>query len=392
MGLYVADPAKDPLGCFSRQCERDQVNSFVLPVLSLVIRLVGLSVWPGWSTMLVMHQKVTLVGTGGMATVCAMLLDRQGYKVCLLARDAERARELIRVRENRKYLPGFPLSEAIEVTSDAGSAAKGACILVNCIPTQHIRSVWATIGEWVEACTPIASVAKGIEVDTLLRPTEVLLDALNERDKSNRRAVASISGPTIADELAKGLPASVVAASDDAEFAQLLQAVFNCDRFRVYTNSDLIGVELAGATKNVIALAAGILDGLDAGINAKSALLARGLAEIARLGVAMGARSETFFGVAGVGDLATTCFSPTGRNRSCGELLGSGLSLNEALDRSQGVVEGVPSTRSVYALAQRHGVEMPITRALHRVLFDGLNPVDGIQSLMARDPKPESLS
>jgi len=342
--------------------------------------------------MLIMHQKVTLIGTGGMATVCAMLLNRQGCRVCLLARDTGRAEELMKVRENRRYLPGFTFSEDVEITSDAGAAFDGANILVNCIPTQHIRTVWVELIESVETHIPVASVAKGIEIDTLLRPTEVLLDVLGELESVDRRAVATISGPTIADELARGLPASVVAASADTEFAQLLQKVFNCDHFRVYTNSDLIGVELAGATKNVIALAAGILDGLNAGINAKSALLARGLAEIARLGVAMGARSETFFGVAGVGDLATTCFSPTGRNRSCGELLGGGLPLDEALERSLGVVEGVPSTRSVYALAERYGVEMPITRALFRVLFEGLNPVDGIQTLMTRDPKPESLS
>jgi glycerol-3-phosphate dehydrogenase (NAD(P)+) len=185
------------------------------------------------------------------------------------------------------------------------------------------------------------------------------------------------------------LPATVCAASDDAAFARSLQTTFTTHWFRVYTNPDLLGVELAGATKNVIALAAGILDGLQAGNNAKSALLSRGLAEITRLGAAMGASAETFFGIAGVGDLATTCFSPTGRNRTCGEQLGKGRKLEDVLSTMRGVVEGVPTTRAVVALAEKHGVEMPITQAVHAVLFEDLDPIEAISRLMSRDLKSE---
>ncbi|MEM9296666.1 MAG: NAD(P)H-dependent glycerol-3-phosphate dehydrogenase, partial [Planctomycetota bacterium] len=205
------------------------------------------------------------------------------------------------------------------------------------------------------------------------------------------RPLASLSGPTVAEELAKCLPATACAAADDEGFAKLLQEAFTTQWFRVYTNADLLGVELAGATKNCIALAAGMLDGLQAGINAKSALLSRGLAEIARLGAAMGARPETFFGVTGVGDLATTCFSPGGRNRTCGEALGRGRKLDDVLAEIPGVVEGVPTTEAVAALAKKYRVEMPICTAIHRVLFEGLDPLDGIGELMARQPKAESV-
>ena len=203
--------------------------------------------------------------------------------------------------------------------------------------------------------------------------------------------MATVSGPSVADELARCLPATVCAASDDEQFARYLQTTFSTNWFRVYTNTDLLGVELAGATKNVIALAAGILDGLQAGNNAKSALLARGLAEITRLGAAMGARQESFFGVAGVGDLATTCFSPTGRNRTAGELLGKGRKLEEVLESVHGVVEGVPTTRSVVALAERYKVEMPITQAVYQILFEKLDPIEAIAQLMTRDAKPEKI-
>jgi glycerol-3-phosphate dehydrogenase (NAD(P)+) len=253
---------------------------------------------------------------------------------------------------------------------------------------------------------PIASVAKGIETETLLRPTQIIADAITAKGNApktpNRgrgpdhpdrpaRPLAAISGPSVADELARCLPATVCAASDDEAFAALLQKIFTTNWFRVYTNRDLLGVELAGATKNVIALAAGILDGLQAGNNAKSALLSRGLAEITRLGVAMGASAETFFGIAGVGDLATTCFCPEGRNRTCGELLGKGIKLPDAEAQIQGVVEGIATTRSVMQLAEKFRVEMPITAAVNDVLFQGLDPIDGIARLMSRQPKQERV-
>jgi glycerol-3-phosphate dehydrogenase (NAD(P)+) len=232
--------------------------------------------------------------------------------------------------------------------------------------------------------------AKGIEIGTLLRPTQIITDTL-EKAGAPVGPIGAISGPTIAEELARCLPATVIAASEDQAFAEALQQTFTCNWFRVYTLTDLLGVELAGATKNVIALAAGILDGLAAGNNAKSALLARGLAEILRLGTAMGAQHDTFFGIAGVGDLATTCFSPTGRNRSCGEKLGQGQTRQQIIDQSHDVVEGIPTTQAVMQLAAQYHVEMPITAAIYSVLFENLDPITAISQLMNRQLKPEQV-
>ncbi|MCC7204638.1 MAG: NAD(P)-dependent glycerol-3-phosphate dehydrogenase, partial [Phycisphaeraceae bacterium] len=321
-----------------------------------------------------MPQSITIIGDGSMATVCALLLESRGHQVTLWGAFPDHVAEIIQTRQNRRYLPGYRIPESIRLTSDDREALASADLIVSAIPTQFIRSAWQRLAPHAPRGTPIASVAKGIENTTLLRPTQIIADVLLQAGKSDHpdapaRPLAAISGPSVAGELARCLPATVCAASDDEAFARSLQEIFTTHWFRVYTNTDLLGVELAGATKNVIAVAAGILDGLQAGNNAKSALLSRGLAEITRLGSAMGARPETFFGVAGVGDLATTCFSPTGRNRTCGELLGKGRKLQEVLDSIPGVVEGVPTTKAVVALAERYKVDMPITRAVNQVLF-----------------------
>jgi glycerol-3-phosphate dehydrogenase (NAD(P)+) len=200
-----------------------------------------------------------------------------------------------------------------------------------------------------------------------------------------------LSGPTIASELARQLPATLLCASDHEPFAALVQGIFSRPWLRIYTSHDPIGVEIAGAAKNVVALAAGILDGLEMGFNAKSALLARGLAEIVRLGLAMGAKQETFFGIAGVGDLATTCFSPEGRNRTLGEKIGRGMSLPEALAATNGVVEGVETCKSLRALAQKHAIEMPIAAAVHSVLFENHSPAQAVRDLMGRSAKAERI-
>lgn len=341
-----------------------------------------------------MTQRITIIGSGSMATVCALLLDSKAMHVTLWGHNPQNVADLIQTRENKRYLPGFKLPASVRVTADARAALTGAEMVVSAVPTQHIRSVWQSLASHVPQGVPIVSVAKGIENTTLLRPTQIIADVLAQGfDNPDRpaRPLGTLSGPSVADELARCLPATVCAAADDEPTAKLIQQTFSTHWFRVYTNPDLLGVELAGATKNVIALAAGILDGLQAGNNAKSALLSRGLAEIARLGLAMGARQDTFFGVAGVGDLATTCFSPTGRNRTCGEQLGRGRKLEDILKSVPGVVEGVPTTRSVVALAARYRVEMPITQAVHHVLFEGLDPIEAIARLMSREPKPERV-
>jgi glycerol-3-phosphate dehydrogenase (NAD(P)+) len=342
--------------------------------------------------------NITIIGDGSMATVCALLLEGRGNRVTIWGAFGEHVATLIQTRENRKHLPGYRIPETIRLTADDRRAFEDAELIVSAVPTQYMRGVWTRLAPHAPPRVPIVSVAKGVENSTLLRPTQIIADVLHEAGRKGlgddhpdkpARPLAALSGPSVADELARCLPATVCAASDDEELAKLTQRTFTTHWFRVYTNTDLLGVELAGATKNVIALAAGILDGLQAGNNAKSALLSRGLVEITRLGVAMGANRDTFYGVAGVGDLATTCFSPTGRNRTCGEQLGKGRKLEDVLAGMTGVVEGVPTTKAVVLLAEKYRVEMPITQAVHAVLFEGLDPIEGISRLMTREPKAE---
>lgn len=341
-----------------------------------------------------MFKQVTIVGDGSMACVMGLILESKGIGVTIWGNDPDNVADIIQTRENKRYLPGYRLPERIRLTAKGPTAFEGCEMIVNATPTQFIRDVWGRLAPFVPRGVGVASVSKGVEKDTLLRPTQIIADVLqNTHDDPDRpaRPLAAISGPTVAHELAKCLPATVSAASDNEAFAEQLQEAFTTHWFRVYTNPDLLGVELAGATKNCIALAAGILDGLQAGNNAKSALLSRGLAEITRLGVAMGASSETFFGLTGVGDLATTCFSPTGRNRTCGEMLGRGKKLDDVLAEIPGIVEGVPTTRAVVALAKKYRVEMPISEQIDQVLFEGLDPLEAISRLMSRDPKPERV-
>lgn len=341
-----------------------------------------------------MPHKVAIIGDGSMACVMAMLLDSKGLAVTVWGHDPEIVAEIIQTRENTAYLPGYRLPDAIRFTAKAGQALQDADLILNATPTQFIRPVWEQIAPETPSGVGIASVSKGIENQTLLRPTQIIADVLQKKtddpDKPSR-SYASISGPTVAHELAKCLPATVCAASDDDGFSKAIQDAFTTHWFRVYTTPDLVGVEMAGAMKNCIALAAGILDGLQAGNNAKSALLSRGLAEITRLGTAMGASTQTFFGLTGVGDLATTCFSPTGRNRTCGEMLGRGKTLEQCMQEIPGIVEGVPTAKAVMSLATKYRVEMPICEQIYKVLFEQLDPLEAISRLMSRDPKPERV-
>jgi glycerol-3-phosphate dehydrogenase (NAD(P)+) len=331
-------------------------------------------------------EIVAVVGDGQMGLVLADLLVARGAAVRLWGNFPDEI-ETLRATRRSPRLADFVLPAAVEVTADAAEALGGATLAVNAVPTQYVRRVWTAIGAHLAAAAPVVSVSKGIEIDTLDFPCDVLRQVL----PATHGGCCVLSGPTIAAELARHLPATVVAASSDEGVARRVQDLCNGQWLRVYRLDDVMGVEIAGATKNVIALAAGMVDGMEAGLNAKSALLARGLAEIARLGVALGARLDTFFGVAGVGDLATTCFSPHSRNRTCGERLGRGQRLDEVLESSSSVVEGVPTTRALHALARRRGVEMPITEAVFRILFEGLRPRDAIVGLMARETKAERV-
>ncbi|MBX3321979.1 MAG: NAD(P)-dependent glycerol-3-phosphate dehydrogenase [Phycisphaeraceae bacterium] len=343
-------------------------------------------------------SRTCVLGLGQMGLVSAGLLagtDRtdpgHAPEVVMWGHSEDEAGLIVQTRSSRR-LPGFVLPDAVRVALTDADALEGVDLVVVAIPVQFIRSVFERLRSHIPRGAAMLSVAKGIENKTLLRPTQIMADVLADDMDAAPRPLGVLSGPTIATELARRLPATMVVASDAPGFSQRVQQLFSASWLRVYTNDDMLGVELAGAMKNVIAIAAGIIDGLGAGSNAKSALLARGLAEITRLGTAMGASSATFFGIAGVGDLATTCFSPEGRNRSLGEALGRGARLATYLAESPFVVEGVATTKSVVDLAQRFRVEMPIVEATHAVLFEGLDPIDAIGMLMSRDLKSEQAS
>jgi glycerol-3-phosphate dehydrogenase (NAD(P)+) len=313
-------------------------------------------------------------------------------EVMLWGHNEDEADQLTQMRSSPR-LAEFVLPDSVRVTSDLARAVQDADIIVSAIPVQFIREVWKQLRGKVRPPNEagVVSVAKGIEINTLLRPTQTMADCLKDDPDGRPRAMGVLSGPTIAPELVRCLPATMIAASDAPGFAARIQDLFSTQYLRIYTHDDVLGVELAGAMKNVIAIAAGVLDGLQAGYNAKSALLARGLAEITRLGVAMGASPDTFFGLSGVGDLATTCFSPEGRNRSCGEALGRGVRLEEYLKASPYVVEGVATTKAVMELAKKYKVEMPITQAVFSALYEGMDPIEGIGRLMSREMKAERV-
>lgn len=330
--------------------------------------------------------KVTVLGGGAMGTACAILLaEHAGQVVSLWLRNAGFAAEIAATRENRRLLPGVKLPPAVEVTADLSRAIADADLFWISIPSAYLRAALADIAPLVRAGYPVVSVIKGIENHTFLRPSQIIREVLGERP------VCSLSGPSHAEEIARRLPASVVAASDDMDLARRVQGLISTDRFRVYTNPDLLGVELAGALKNVVAIAAGICDGLGYGDNAKAALLTRGLVEITRFGVKLGASPETFAGLAGVGDLITTCFSPYGRNRKVGERLGRGETLPQILSSMVAVAEGVPTTRSVHDLARQRGLDLPIISEVYRVLFEGKSPAEATQSLMQRPLREEAM-
>jgi len=342
-----------------------------------------------------MFKNISIIGDGGMGTVLGMLLCEKGIAARIWGYNRRQLEEIAKNRENRKFLPGYKVPKELEFEHDDKRIMSEVDLLVSAVPCQFMRQIWTRLKEHVPEDVPIVSVAKGIENDTLLRPTEILAEILHcvQNDKGGGRnsRLAVLSGPTIADELARKLPATACSASRNVSLAKKIQHTFsdNVPWFRVYTNTDIVGVELAGAMKNVIAIAAGIIDGAGAGDNAKAALLTRGLAEIKRLGITMGARPQTFSGLTGLGDLVTTCISPTGRNRSFGERIGRGQTIEQARGANESVVEGITTCESVIALAERYGVEMPITQAVYKVLFENKPVRIAIADLMKRRLKAE---
>ncbi len=336
-----------------------------------------------------MSEHVTILGDGAMATVCSIMLTQRGHELTMWGAFEESIERLQQNRDNSRLLPGVRVPERVRLTANDKDCFRETTMVLSAVPTQYLRGVWKRLAGYLPAGVPIVSVSKGIENDTLLRPTQIIGDALT--GKSAGHAIAALSGPNIAGELAKYLPATAVVACEDRDAATHVQHTFSTQWFRVYTNDDVIGVELAGATKNIIAVAAGILDGLAAGNNAKSALLTRGLVEITRLGIAMGAKPETFQGLAGIGDLITTCVSPEGRNRTVGEQIGKGRKLEDILSKMASVAEGVPTTKSVVKLARQYNVEMPITESVYQILFEGKDAIDALTDLMTRNPKAERV-
>lgn len=311
-----------------------------------------------------------------------LLAAKPDQRVTMWTPLPENARVLRETRENTRFLPGVRVPESIEITEDF-KGARDADAFVFAVPTIYLRSVLRRLkGDW-RGGSPVVSVIKGIEQETFQTPTEIIAGELDVSDR------AVLTGPSHAEELARRKPASVVAASDSIAFAEAVQRAFGSDRFRVYSSDDARGAELGGALKNVIAIAAGICDGLELGDNAKSALVTRGLVELVRVGVALGGKEETFYGLAGLGDLLTTAFSKHSRNRRVGEEVGRGKTLDAFLASTQQVAEGVWTAKSVHALAAKRGVSTPVTDEVHHVLFSGKDPRQAVNDLMSREQRRE---
>lgn len=332
-----------------------------------------------------MEEIIAVLGAGSWGTALAVHLASKGYLVKLWAHSPKFARSIEAKRENKQYLPGVSFPPTIEVLSELPIALERAEIVVFSVPSQAVREVVVKARPFISGGCYLVNTAKGLENDTYLRLSQVFFEELPQYQER----LVVLSGPSHAEEVGQGLPTAVVVASDSLEAAQYLQDIFMSPDFRVYTNSDLVGVELGGALKNIIALGAGIAEGLGYGDNTKSALITRGLTEIARLGVKLGANPLTFLGLTGVGDLIVTAMSTHSRNRRAGILIGQGYSLKETLDRVGMVVEGVNTTAVARKLALRHQIEMPITEKTYQVLFEGLPPDVAVSQLMTRMKRHE---
>lgn len=324
-----------------------------------------------------------VIGAGAFGTAIADRLARNGHPVQLWAREADVVEAVNALHENPRFLPGATLDPALRATGDMQGALRGAALVIYAAPSHVLRAVAASAHGAVADGVVLAVATKGIERETLSLMTEVVVEEAPHHD------VVALSGPSFAAEVAAGQPTAIVAASASLPAARLVQQAMSAPAFRVYTSDDVIGVELGGALKNVIAIATGILDGLGLGFNPRAALMTRGLAEMTRLGIALGARNETFAGLAGLGDLVLTCTGALSRNRAVGVAIGQGQTLEEALAGKDSVAEGVLNAQSARALAERAGVEMPIIEATYRILFENRAPREAIAELMARELRAE---
>jgi glycerol-3-phosphate dehydrogenase (NAD(P)+) len=333
-------------------------------------------------------SRITIIGAGAWGTALAIVLGRKGtHAVRLWAHEQEVYESIAKERINQHFLPDFNLPESIEPATDLTRAIEGAELIVSVMPSQHCRELFERMAPALPPETRVVSCTKGLEDRTLLRMTEVIKDVL--RSKFSPR-VGALSGPSFAKEVARGDPTAVTVASADSDLTLAVQQAFNDSRFRVYTNDDVIGVELGGALKNIIAIAAGVCDGLGLGHNSRAALITRGLAEVTRLVMACGGRLDTMAGLAGLGDLVLTCTGDLSRNRSVGVELGKGHKLPAIIAGMHGMVaEGVFTTKAAVGLARKKGVEMPITEQMCAILEDGKAPQQAIEELMTRAAKSE---
>jgi len=330
-------------------------------------------------------MKVSVIGAGAFGTAMAVSAARAGNDVVLWAHDPEVAVTIEETGENPDYLRGIRLGDRVRATNDLAEAAAFSETLFMVVPSHYYREVLTNLSRGLRGAARVISGTKGIENETLARMSEVTAEVLGDR----LAAFAVLSGPTFAIETAKGDPTAAVIASRDLEFAQQVQQTLSSPTFRLYHSEDVVGVELAGSLKNVIAIAAGVLEGMGLGSNTNAALITRGLREITRLGIVLGGRLETFAGLAGMGDLVLTCTGALSRNRTVGVLLGKGQTLEEILRDAKFVAEGIKTSKSAQQLAERHRIEMPITQEMYRVLYEGQSPRGGIQRLMTRALKSE---
>ncbi len=334
-----------------------------------------------------MKTKISVIGDGAWGTALGLLLDRAGYEVWLWGAFPDYIHIMLDKRENIKYLPGADIPMSVRLTSDLDSCIEGASLVVLAVPSQYMRDVCKRLKPVFvaqNAYPDMISVSKGIENKSLMRMTQVIEQTLYSGK------VAVLSGPTHAEEVVLGtIPSAAVIAADNRGLCEKLQHIFCTDKFRVYTSTDVAGVELGGALKNVIAIAAGICDGLGFGDNTKAALITRGVAEMTRLGVAMGADPFTFSGLSGMGDLIVTCTSKHSRNRGLGEKIGAGMTLDEVLSSTEKVAEGVRTCISVKGLSQKYGVETPIAQKVYEILYENRSCMDALEDLMLRSPRPE---
>ena len=330
-----------------------------------------------------MAKNIAVLGSGSWGTAAAILLRRNNHNVTLWSRNEQKSQNLAEALQNSEYLPGVPLDAEIAFTSDI-SCVKSKDVVVIATPSSSVRQIARSISKYLDGGSTIVILAKGLEQGTHLTMSDVVLE------ECPHAKVAVMSGPSHAEEASRGMPTLNVVASEDALCAQLVQDVFMSDVFRIYTSTDVKGVEYGGALKNVIALCAGVIDGIGFGDNTKAALITRGISEIARLGTALGANAETFWGLSGIGDLIVTCTSMHSRNRRAGILIGKGMSADEAQQEVHMVVEGILTAKAAYELSRKTGIEMPIVSAAYDVLYNGANPKTAITNLMLRDKKAEN--